>query len=63
MGTLVRSASNHSTAEVFDLAVRNGTVGPWLNLEEQEKQRGEKIYSVIVHIPPPLSAATAKTTV
>lgn len=56
----MRSASNHSAAEVFDLAAGNGTVVLWLNLEEQEKQRGEKVCSVIIHIPPPLSVATGK---
>lgn len=60
MRILVRSASNHSAAEVFDLAAGNGTVVLWLNLEEQEKQRGEKVCSVIFHIPPPLSVATGK---
>lgn len=59
----MRSASDHSAAEVFDLAGGNGSVAPWLNSEEQEKQRGEKVCSVIIHIPPPLSVATGKKTV
>lgn len=63
MRTLVRSVRNHSDAEVFDLAVGNGTAVQRLNLEEQVRQRGEKVCLVIIHILSPLSAAAGKETV